>query len=185
MAIRPIRLFGDPILLTQAEPVTDFDKPLRQLVRDLTETLRDAGGAGLAAPQIGVGLRVFAYSVGGERGYLVNPSLSFPDEDEQDGPEGCMSFPGLYYDVKRRQNAVASGFTDRGDPVQLVGSATLARCMQHETDHLDGILFIDRMDRATKKLAMRAIREASWSGLGPAAVPPVRVSPHPLGGRAR
>jgi len=116
--------------------VTDFDKPLRQLVRDLTETLRDAGGAGLAAPQIGVGLRVFAYSVGGERGYLVNPSLSFPDEDEQDGPEGCMSFPGLYYDVKRRQNAVASGFTDRGDPVQLVGSATLARCMQHETDHL-------------------------------------------------
>ena len=77
---------------------------------------------------------------------------------------------------------MASGFTDRGDPVQLVGSATLARCMQHETDHLDGILFIDRMDRATKKRAMRAIREASWTGLVP---PPARVSPHPLGGRAR
>ena len=182
MAIRPIRLFGDLILLTEAEPVTDFDRPLRQLVKDLTETLRDAGGAGLAAPQIGVGLRVFAYSVGGERGYLVNPSLTFPDEEEQDGPEGCMSFPGLYYDVKRRQNTVARGFTDRGDPVQIVGSATLARCMQHETDHLDGILFIDRMDRATKKLAMRAIREASWSGLTP---PRVRVSPHPLSGSAR
>ena len=111
MAIRPIRLFGDPILLTEAEPVTDFDRSLRQLVKDLTETLRQAGGAGLAAPQIGVGLRVFAYSVNGERGYLVNPSLSFPDEQEQDGPEGCMSFPGLYYDVRRRQNTVARGFT--------------------------------------------------------------------------
>jgi len=107
MAILPIRLFGDPILLTEAELVTDFNRPLRTLVKDLTETLRDAGGAGLAAPQIGVGLRVFAYSVGGERGYLVNPSLTFPDEEEQDGPEGCMSFPGLYYDVKRRQNTVA------------------------------------------------------------------------------
>jgi peptide deformylase len=177
MAIRPIRLFGDPILLTQADTVTDFDRSLRHLVRDVTETLRDAGGAGLAAPQIGVGLRVFAYDVGGERGYLVNPSLSFPDEEEQDGPEGCMSFPGLYYDVKRRQNTVARGFTDRGDPVQIVGSATLARCVQHETDHLDGILFIDRMDTATRKAAMRAIRAAPWSGL--------RVSPHPLGGRAR
>jgi len=185
MAIRPIRLFGDPILLTESDPVTDFDHSLRTLVKDLTETLRDAGGAGLAAPQIGVGLRVFAYSVGGERGYLVNPSLSFPDEEEQDGPEGCMSFPGLYYDVKRRQNTVARGFTDRGDPVQIVGSATLARCMQHETDHLDGIVFIDRMDRATRKLAMRAIQQASWSGLRPAAPSSVRVSPHPLGGRAR
>jgi peptide deformylase len=96
-----------------------------------------------------------------------------------------MSFPGLYYDVKRRQNTVARGFTDRGDPVQIVGSATLARCMQHETDHLDGIVFIDRMDPAARKLAMRAIREAPWSGLSPAASPPVRVSPHPLGGHAR
>ena len=185
MAIRSIRLFGDPILLTEADPVTDFDRSLRTLVKDLTETLRDAGGAGLAAPQIGVGLRVFAYSVGGERGYLVNPSLTFPDEEEQDGPEGCMSFPGLYYDVKRRQNTVARGFTDRGDPVQIVGSATLARCLQHETDHLDGIVFIDRMDRATRKLAMRAIQQASWSGLRPAAPSSVRVSPHPLGSRAR
>jgi peptide deformylase len=183
MAIRPIRLFGDPILLTPAGPVLDFDRQLRSLVKDLTETLRDAGGAGLAGPQIGVGLRVFAYNVDGQRGYLVNPSLSFPDDEEQDGEEGCLSFPGLYFDIKRRQNTVARGFTDRGDPVQLVGSATLARCLQHETDHLDGIVFIDRMDPATRKAALRAIREAEWSGLGPA--PTVRVSPHPLDGRAR
>jgi peptide deformylase len=173
MAIRPIRLFGDPVLRTAADPVTDFDKQVRNLVKDLTETLRDAGGAGLAAPQIGVGLRVFAYAVGSERGYLVNPELNFPDEEEQDGEEGCLSFPGIYFDVKRRLNTVARGFTDRGDPVQVVGTEVLSRCLQHETDHLDGVLFIDRMDAATRKLAMREIRDADWTGH-------VRLSPHKI-----
>ena len=171
MAIRPIRLFGDPVLRTPAEPVTDFDKQLRNLVKDLTQTLKDAQGAGLAAPQIGVGLRVFAYAVGSERGYLVNPELSVPDDQELDGEEGCLSFPGIYFDVKRRLNTVARGFTDRGDPVQVVGTDVLARCLQHETDHLDGVLFIDRMDPAIRKQAMREIREADWNG-------PVRLSPH-------
>ncbi|HTV00854.1 MAG TPA: peptide deformylase, partial [Luteitalea sp.] len=119
MAIRPIRLFGDPVLRTAADPVTDFDKQLRNLVKDLQQTLDDAQGAGLAAPQIGVGMRVFAYAVDDERGYLVNPSLDFPDDEEQDGEEGCLSFPGIYYDVKRRLNTVARGFTDRGDPIQI------------------------------------------------------------------
>src|SRR5215469_12535256 len=123
--------------------------------------------------KIGVGLRVFAYAVGNERGYLVNPELDFPDEEEQDGEEGCLSFPGIYFDVKRRLNAVARGFTDRGAPVQVVGTEVLARCLQHETDHLDGVLFIDRMDPATRKLAMKAIREADWTG-------PVRFSPHQM-----
>src|ERR1700749_2898703 len=117
MAIRPIRLFGDPVLRTAAEPVADFDKQLRTLVKDLTQTLDDAQGAGLAAPQIGVGLRVFAYAVGEERGHLVNPVLEFPDEEEVEGEEGWLWFPGIYYDVKRRLNTVARGFTDRGDPV--------------------------------------------------------------------
>ena len=171
MAIRDIRLFGDPILLTAAEPVTDFDKQLRSLVKDLTQTLDDAHGAGLAAPQIGVGLRVFAYAVDSERGYLVNPVLEFPDEEERDGEEGCLSFPGIYYDVKRRLNTVARGFTDRGDPIQVVGTEILARCLQHETDHLDGVLFIDRMDVSTRKLAMREIRESNWDV-------PVKISPH-------
>ena len=182
MAIRPVRLFGDPVLRTAADPVTDFDKQLRNLVRDLTQTLDDAEGAGLAAPQIGVGLRVFAYAVGSERGYLVNPVLEFPDDEEQEDLEGCLSFPGLYFDVKRRANTVARGFTGHGDPVQVVGSATLARCLQHETDHLDGVLFIDRMDPATRKEAMRAIREAEWQG---EPRPQVKLSPHPLSGRPR
>ena len=176
MAIRDIRLFGDPVLKTQAEPVTDFDKQLRGLVKDLTQTLDDAQGAGLAAPQIGVGLRVFAYAVGSERGHLVNPVLDFPDQAEQDGEEGCLSFPGIYYDVKRRLNTVARGFTEHGDPVQVVGTEVLARCLQHETDHLDGVLFIDRMDAATRKQAMREIREPAWGG-------PVRLSPHRVTGR--
>jgi peptide deformylase len=171
MAIRDIRLFGDPILRTAADPVTDFDKQLRSVVKDLTQTLDEAQGAGLAAPQIGVGLRVFAYAVGDERGHLVNPVLDFPDEQEQEGEEGCLSFPGIYYDVKRRLNTVAKGFTDDGDPVQVVGTQVLARCLQHETDHLDGVLFIDRMDTATRKLAMREIREADWNA-------PVQISPH-------
>src|SRR6202012_5224685 len=171
MAIRDIRLFGDPVLRPAADPVTDFDKQLRSLVRDLTATLDDAQGAGLAAPQIGVGLRVFAYAVGGERGHLVNPVLGFPAREEQDGEGGFLSFPGVYYDVKRRLNTVASGFTDRGDPVQVVGTQVLARCLQHETDHLDGVLFIDRMDQPTRKLAMREIREANWDGT-------VKITPH-------
>src|SRR5246127_6021477 len=130
MAIRDIRLSGDPILRPPAEPVTDFDKQLRTLVKDLTQTLDDAQGAGLAAPQIGVGLRVFAYAVGSERGYVVNPVLDFPDEEEQEGEEGCLSFPGIYYDVKRRLNTVARGVDERGDPVQIVGTEVLARCLQ-------------------------------------------------------
>ena len=179
MTIRPVRLFGDPVLRTPAAEVTDFDRELRRLVRDLTETLRSQDGSGLAAPQIGVGLRVFVFSIDGVRGHLVNPVLGFPDGEEQDGPEGCLSFPGLYFDVKRRLSTVAHGSDADGRPVQVVGSRGLARCLQHETDHLDGILFIDRMDPQTRRAAMRAVREAEWPG---EAVPTVKNSPHPLHG---
>src|SRR5580658_3017397 len=139
MAIRPIRLFGDPVLRTSAQPVTDFDLSLRNLVKDLTQTLDDEGGSGLAAPQIGVGLRAFVFDVDGVRGHLVNPGLGFPDEEEQDGLEGCLSFPGLYFDVKRRRNVVARGLNEYVDLLQMAGTETLARCLQHETDHLDGV----------------------------------------------
>jgi peptide deformylase len=182
MTIRPIRLFGDPVLLTPADPVRDFDQQLRHLITDLAQTLADADGTGLAAPQIGVSQRVFVYSVDGARGHLVNPGLQFPDDDEQDGPEGCLSLPGLYFDVRRRRNVVARGFTGHGDPVQVVGSATMARCLQHETDHLDGVLFTERMDPATRKEAMKVIRDAGWDDQRR---PAIRVSPHPLSARRR
>ena len=177
MPIRPVRLFGDPVLTTPADEVVTFDAELRRLIRDLDETLYDQCGSGLAAPQIGVGLRVFVFHDEDVAGHLVNPVLDFPDEEEQDGPEGCLSLPGLYFDTKRRLNVVARGFTASGDPVQVVGAGHLARCLQHETDHLDGVLFIDRLDREWGRAAMRAIREAQWNSLG---LPEVKLSPHPM-----
>ena len=178
MAVQPIRLFGDPVLKTPAIEVVDFDKELRRLVEDLTETMRDAPGSGLAAPQIGVGLRVFTWYVDGELGHLVNPDLSLSD-DEQDGPEGCLSIPDLTFDCKRAMSVVAKGWNMYGEPVTVEGSELLARAIQHETDHLDGVLFIDRLDRETRKLAMKAIREAQWFG---EASPTVKVSPHAMKG---
>lgn len=177
MAIRPIRLFGDPVLRTPADPVTDFDKELRAIVADLTDTMLDAPGAGLAAPQIGVGLRVFTWNVEGEVGHLVNPELTL-GEEIQDGEEGCLSIPGLTIDCKRALTVVARGFNMHGDPVTIEGSELLARALQHETDHLDGILFIDRLDRDRRKEAMRQIRESDW--FGPQTQ--VKVSPHPTRG---
>ena len=176
----PIRLFGDPVLRTPADPVKDFDAELRRLVKDLTETMQDAPGVGLAAPQIGVSLRVFTYHVDDELGHLVNPSLDLSEETETDD-EGCLSFPGLAYPVSRAYGVVAKGFNMYGDPVTLEGTAQLARCVQHESDHLDGVLFIDRLDKAQRKLAMKEIREAEWWG---EAVPQVKVSPHPTWGKA-
>ncbi|RZU48943.1 peptide deformylase [Krasilnikovia cinnamomea] len=179
MTVQPIRLFGDPVLRTPAEPVVDFDAELRKLVADLIETMRDEGGAGLAAPQLGVGLRVFAFDVDDVVGHIINPVLDFPDDEEQDGPEGCLSIPGVYLDTKRRQNVVARGFTEHGDPIQLVGTGLMARCVQHETDHLDGVLFIDRLDPAGRKEAMKQIRAAEWYDDG--APPTVKQSPHGRG----
>jgi peptide deformylase len=112
-------------------------------------------------------------------GHLINPVLHFPDGEEQDGPEGCLSIPGLHFDTKRRQNVIASGFNEYGDPAQITGEGMLARCVQHETDHLDGVLFIDRLDPEARKAAMREIRESEWFGLER---PTVKISPHPTGG---
>ena len=178
MAVQPIRLFGDPVLRTPAEPVQDFDRELRKLVKDLTDTMLDVPGSGLAAPQIGVGLRVFTWYVDGELGHLVNPVLDL-SEEEQHGPEGCLSLPDLTFDCTRAMNVVARGFDQHGEPVSIEGHELLARAIQHETDHLDGVLFVDRLDRETRKAAMRAIREAEWFG---ETAPTVRLSPHPTNG---
>ncbi|MBS45808.1 MAG: peptide deformylase [Nocardioides sp.] len=174
MAVRPIRLFGDPVLRRPAAPVVDFDKELRTLVADLTETMLEAPGAGLAAPQLGVGLRVFTWNVDGEVGHLVNPELTL-SEEQQDGEEGCLSIPGLVYDCRRALHVVAHGFDMHGEPLLVEGSELLARAVQHETDHLDGVLFVDRLDTAARKAAMKEIRESEWFGLER---PTVKVSPH-------
>jgi peptide deformylase len=172
--IQPIRLFGDPVLRQRAAEVVDFDRELRGLVSDLTDTMLEAPGAGLAAPQIGVGLRVFTWHVDGELGHLVNPVLDL-SEEEQLGPEGCLSIPELRFDCRRALSVVAKGFDMHGEPVTIEGSELLARAIQHETDHLDGVLFLDRLDTETRKAAMKAIRESDWFGLQP---PTVKISPH-------
>ncbi len=182
MPLRPIRLIGDPVLRTPAALVTTFDKELRTLVSDLTDTMLDAPGLGLAAPQIGVSLRVFVYDVDDVLGHLVNPVLHFPSDEEQDGDEGCLSLPGLSFDCRRKEHVVAHGQNVYGDPVTIEGNALLSRCVQHETDHLDGVLFIDRLDAETKRAALEAIRLADWADQPP---PVVKDSPHPLFGRAR
>ena len=178
MAIQPIRLFGDPVLRRPASEVVDFDKELRRLVADLTDTMLEAPGAGLAAPQIGVGLRAFTWHIDGEVGHLVNPRLDLSAE-LQEGPEGCLSLPDLTLDCTRALSVVATGFSMYGEPVTIEGSDLLARALQHETDHLDGVLFIDRLDTEARRAAMKAIRESEWFGLEQ---PTVRVSPHRTNG---
>lgn len=179
MPVQPIRLFGDPVLTTPAAVVNTFDKELRKLVKDLIDTMQDAPGAGLAAPQIGVPLRVFTWDVDDEVGHLVNPILDLSDE-LQDGEEGCLSFPELRYNTPRAFRAVAKGFNMYGDPVIIEGTEFLARALQHETDHLDGILFIDRLNDENRKAAMKEIRESDWFGIASASgnQPIIKVSPH-------
>ena len=115
-------------------------------------------------------------------GHLINPVLHFPSDEEVDGDEGCLSLPGLTFDCARKAHVVAHGQNVYGDPVTIEGTQLLARCVQHEADHLDGVLFIDRLDALTKRAAMDAIRDAEWSGQR---APVVKASPHPLLGGAR
>ena len=184
MSIQEIRLFGDPVLTTPASPVVNFDKELRVLVKDLTDTMLDAPGAGLAAPQIGVPLRVFVWDVDEALGHLINPVLDL-SEEMQDGEEGCLSFPELRYETPRAMRAVAKGFNMYGEPVVVEGTEFLARALQHETDHLNGILFIDKLSAENRKLAMKEIRESEWFNLASENGQTIQVkdSPHTIFGR--
>jgi peptide deformylase len=179
VTIQPIRLFGDPVLRTRAEEVVEFGKELRVLVRDLWDTMESEGGAGIAAPQLGVGLRVFTYHCDGFAGHMVNPTWTAVDEDCQDGEEGCLSIPGLRWETRRMRNVVATGWNMYGEPIEIEGTDLLARCIQHETDHLDGVLFVDRLDQDTRKQAMKQIREAPWFN---GTVPTIKQDPHVLFG---
>jgi peptide deformylase len=163
MSVRPIRILGDPVLRTPCEPVTSFDAELRAVVTDLMDTLFGADGrAGVAAPQIGVSVRVFVYNAGGQVGHLINPSLVVGEEQE-DGEEGCLSLPGLYFSTLRADRATARGLDWHGEPLTIDATGFLARALQHETDHLDGRLYVDRLTGDARRQALRAIRAASWA----------------------
>lgn len=162
MAVRDIRYFGDPVLSSPADPVTRFDRNLEALIADLLDTVRPDGRAGLAAPQIGVGLRAFSYDVEGVPGYVINPEVVELSEETQDGGEGCLSVPGLWYPTQRAQEAVVRGVDLRNEPVVVRGTGLLARCLQHETDHLDGKLYLSRLTPELRREALRAARESEW-----------------------
>ncbi|MCZ2804681.1 peptide deformylase [Modestobacter sp. VKM Ac-2983] len=158
MTVRPIREIGDPVLRTPADPIRAFDKDLAALVRDLEETVDHPGRAGVAATQIGVGLRVFSYNVDGVIGHMVNPVITERSEETQDDDEGCLSIPGLYAPTVRAMHCVAEGFDVHGEPIRIEGSGLMARCLQHEVDHLDGKLFVDRLTGDARKQVLRALR---------------------------
>ncbi len=156
MSVRPIRYLGDPVLRTPCDPVTRFDDALASLVADLIDTVQEPGRAGLAANQIGSSLAVFSYRVDGHLGYLINPQITERDGSE-DGPEGCLSIPGLTATRARSERVIATGVNLDQERVTIEGTGELARCLEHETDHLRGELFIDRLEPAERRRAMRQI----------------------------
>jgi peptide deformylase len=158
MSVQPLRLLGDPVLRTECDPVIRFDRALGRLVDDLLDSVSLPGRAGLAAPQIGVTAAAFAYNVGDQRGYVINPVV-VETSGEYDGVEGCLSIPGFTVDTPRALRAVVTGVDRHGDPLTVEGTGELARCLQHETDHLRGILFIDRLTGERRKEAMRRLRD--------------------------
>jgi len=158
VTIRAIREMGDPVLRTPCDPVRAFDADLAALVRDLEDTVDHPGRAGVAANQIGVGLRAFSYNVDGVIGHLVNPVITERSAELQDDDEGCLSIPGLYAPTVRAMHCVAEGFDVHGAPLRLEGTGLMARCLQHEVDHLDGKLFVDRLTGETRKRVLRALR---------------------------
>lgn len=164
MTIRPIRLLGDPVLRTPAEPITSFDAQLRELVADLMDTVRAAPGrAAVAAPQIGVAARVFGYDLAGHSGHVVNPGVEVVGADTQADEEGCLSLPGLSFVTPRAWHVVVRGFDQYGEALTIDATGYLARAMQHETDHLDGVLYVDRLRGAARREALRAVRSAPWA----------------------
>jgi peptide deformylase len=158
MAILPIRTFGDPVLRERAREVETFDASLERLAEDMIETMHDAPGVGLAAPQVGRSIRVVVFDIGDGAHALVNPVLS-GHQGEQVGEEGCLSIPGLYFPVKRALKVTCDAVDPLGNPVHLEGEELLARVFQHEVDHIDGVLFVDRLEEEARKEALAAIRD--------------------------
>ncbi|CAN5577208.1 peptide deformylase [soil metagenome] len=162
MSVRPIRLFGDPVLRAPSAPIGEIDDGIRALVRDLIDTVELPGRAGVAAPQIGVGLRAFSYNIDGEIGYILNPVLVEVSGEPELVGEGCLSVPGLWHEALRHPHASVTGIDLDGNEVVLEGDGLLAQALQHETDHLDGKLYLDRLPAETRRIAMREIRESTW-----------------------
>ncbi|MEO0049148.1 MAG: hypothetical protein RL556_480 [Actinomycetota bacterium] len=162
MAVRDIRLFGDPCLKAVSSEVKHFDVSTAALAADLVETTKLPGRAGVAAPQIGVNLRAFSYNVNGQVGSIFNPVLVEVSGEKTLVDEGCLSVPGLWHKTPRYEFARVTGFDETGNQIELKGTGLMAQALQHECDHLDGLLYLDRLEGEERKVAMRALRESDW-----------------------
>jgi peptide deformylase len=162
VTVRTIRLFGDPVLRSPADPVVVGDPRLDSLVADLLDTVREPGRAGVAAPQIGVDLRAFSYNVDGEVGYVLNPVVVEASGERGLVDEGCLSVPGFWFPTPRWSYARVEGVDLAGDRVVLEGTGLMAQALQHETDHLAGTLYVMTLEPETKRDAMRQIRASDW-----------------------
>ncbi|MBT2400445.1 peptide deformylase [Streptomyces sp. ISL-100] len=193
--VRPMTLLGDPALHAPCETVTDFGPSLVRLVEDMFATMYAAEGVGLAANQVGVSLRVFVYDCPDDEdvrhvGHIVNPRLVEADGITVRGPEGCLSLPGIEAGTERFDRAVVEGVSVSGDPVRVEGAGFFARCLQHECDHLAGLVYTDRLTGWRRAKALRAARRASWGGRGEvgrnrgAAPDPAPQTPEGLDGAA-
>lgn len=162
MAVRDIRVFGDPVLRSPSDAVDPADPRVRALVDDLLDSVSVPGRAGVAACQIGVNLRAFSYNVDGVVGYILNPVIVELSGEPQLLDEGCLSVPGLNFERRRYPYARVTGVDLDGNPVELAGDGLMAQMLQHETDHLDGHLYIEGLEGETKREAMRQVRAAAW-----------------------
>ncbi|MGX1694290.1 peptide deformylase [Microbacterium keratanolyticum] len=162
MTVREIRVFGDPVLRTVCAPIETIDDGVRALVDDLIDSVKVPGRAGVAAPQIGVALRAFSYNIDGDMGYVLNPVLTEVRGEPVPTGEGCLSVPGLWHDALRHPWARVEGIDLDGNPVVIEGEGLMAQALQHETDHLDGRVYLSRLAPETRRVAMRQVRESDW-----------------------
>lgn len=162
MPVREIRLYGDPVLISKCDPIKDFGDKAQALIEDLIDTTQEPGRAGVAAPQIGVSLRAFSYNVDGTVGYLINPEELVVEGEPELLDEGCLSVPGLWHKTLRYPKASLSGYQLDGTRVTITGEGLLAQALQHENDHLDGKLYLDRLDTDERKEAMKLLRQTDW-----------------------
>ncbi len=189
MAILPILIHGNPVLHQPAAPVTEFNKQLTNLLADMEETLEASHGVGLAAPQVGQGLRIFNYHFAQQdsapaKGVIINPVLtlgkiSAQDPDPESEEEGCLSFPGYGFPLKRADWVVVSGLNEKAEPIRFEASGWFARIMQHETDHLDGKLYVNRLNKKWSARAKKVVKHEGWTSPGLSWLP--GTDPDPFG----
>lgn len=162
MAVRLIRRFGDPVLKTVCDPIQDFGPAAKSLIEDLLDTTREPGRAGVAANQIGISLRAFSFNIEEKVGYLINPENLEVSGEPELVEEGCLSVPGLWHLVARYPHAKLSGYQLDGSRITLSGAGVMAQVLQHELDHLNGLVYIDRLSPEERKIAMAQLRQTDW-----------------------